>query len=139
MKTWVVCALALLGSAAPETRQFLAIVTPRASAAQADRSQFGLIPYVLRVDKLQLPGDRSSRLTIYGEAPSKDAPILGTAEGMGWEGGPKLSPPRNFVIPLTQEAHRYVAGRQRVKLWVQFEGITELRFEKMLVDISEAK
>jgi hypothetical protein len=142
MAKCVLLALALIGMAAPanpETRQLLVSVTPRAAAAQATGTEFGLIPYVLRVEGLRLPGDRSSKLTIYGETPSKDAPVLGTAQGMGWTGGPKLNPPYTFVIPLSQEARRYLAGKQQVKLWIQCEGLTELRYGKVVADISEAK
>lgn len=121
------------------TRQIVASITPRASMASSENTQFGLIPYVLRVEGLQLPGDRSSRLTIYGEAPSKDAPVLGTAEGMGWSGGPKVSPPRAFVVPLSQQARKYLSGRQQAQLWIQYEGMTDLRFSKIVADISEAK
>ena len=143
MAKWALWAWALLGTAAPaaeaEMRELLVSVTPRAAAARAEGTQFGLIPYVLRVEGLRLPGDRSSRLTIYGEVPSKDTPELGRAEGMGWSGGPKLSPPRNFVIPLSQEARRYLSGKQRVKLWIQCEGMAEWRFGKAVIDISQAK
>lgn len=143
MATLTLCALVLLAVVAPpidaETRPMLVTVTPRAASARAEGTQFGQIPYVLRVEGLRLPGNRSSRLTIYGEAPSKGAPVLGTAEGMGWERGPKLGPPRNFVIPLSQASGRYLTGRQRVKLWVECQGMTELHFAKAVVDVSQPK
>src|SRR5437763_823994 len=125
----------LLSGATAETRQIQVSVTPHAAAARADAAT----PYVLRIDGLRLPGDRSSRLTIFGEAPSKGSPVLGTAEGMGWRGGPKLAPPHNFVIPLSPEARRYFTGRERARFWVHLEGTTELRFEKAVVDVSESR
>src|SRR5437868_483092 len=107
---WALVLLAaVMSGATAETRQIQVSVTPRAAAARADAAT----PYVLRIDGLRLPGDRSSRLTIYGEQPTKSSPVLGTAEGMGWRGGPKLAPPHNFVIPLSPAAGRYLAGRER--------------------------
>ncbi len=143
MAKWAVWCFALLGpiveNSDPEARQITVSVTPRASAARSEGVQFGSIPYVLRVEGLQLPEDRSSRLTIYGEAPSKDAPVLGTVEGMGWSGGPKSGLPHNMVIPLSQDARRYLVGKKQVTLWILCEGLTELRFSKVIADISLAR
>jgi hypothetical protein len=137
---WVLGLLAAVVSGAnAEMRQMLVNVTPRAAVAQAEQPGDGQIPYVLRVEGLRLAGNHASRLTIYGEAPSKGGPVLGTAEGVGWRGGPKLAEPHNFVIPLSQEAGRYLAGREQVKLWVRYEGMTELHFDKAVADISEPR
>jgi len=137
---WVLAPLVgLVSGAKAETHQVLVPVTPRAAAAGAEHPRLGQIPYVLRVEGLRLAGNRPSRLTIYSVVPSKGAPVLGTAEGVGWRGGPRLAEPHNFVIPLSQEVGTYLTGRKQVKLWVQFEGMTELHFDKAVVDISESK
>jgi hypothetical protein len=138
--SWAAALAAMAGLAvSAASRELLVEITPQASSARPEGRQFNLIPYVLRIEGLRLPGDRASRLVIYGQPPAKNAPVLGTAEGVGSRGGPKLDPPRNFVIPLSQEARRYLTGRRQAKLWVEYEGVTQLRLVKATVDISDAK